>query len=144
MRFFMGHAGVVRTTRMPIVCGSMTATSWIILSSIMGRPSSGSLTGASTARTSASDTCVTAIASSLPRASDVTEDDVVDQALHRGQVIGKDDAVRRHAPEVAGGERVANDRLQLGVPLRPGPSQEAVDRGWRRGRVDHGIREALI
>src|SRR6267378_5242256 len=113
MRFFMGHAGVVRTTRMPIVCGSMTTRSWIILSSIMGRPSSGSLTGASTARTSASDTCVTAIASSLARASDVTEDDVVDQALHGGQVVREDDAVGRDAPDVPGRQRIGNDRLQF-------------------------------
>src|SRR6266513_347001 len=85
--FLSGHAGVVSTTRMPIVAASTTATSWIILSSIIGRWSSGSCTADRALRTVSFESCVTAIRTSLPRAADVPQDDVVDQALHRRQVV---------------------------------------------------------
>src|SRR5205823_8512195 len=142
--FLSGHAGVVSTTRMPIVAASTTATSWIILSSIIGRCSSGSCTVDSALRTVCSESCVTAIRTSLPRAPDVTEDDVVDQALNRRQVVREHDAVGANLPDAAGQQRLGRDRLEFRVGFGAGTGDELIDGRGAGGRVNDAIGEAPI
>src|SRR5437773_3330219 len=142
--FLSGHAGVVSTTRMPIVAASTTATSWIILSSIIGRWSSGSCTADRALRTVSFESCVTAIRTSLPRAADVAEDDLVDQALHRRQVVGEHDAVGANLPDAAGLQRLGRDRLELRVRFGAGAGGELIDGRGAGGRVDHAVREAPV
>src|SRR5205814_3564045 len=105
------------TTHISTVRGSTTATSCMILSSIIPRWSPASFPVPSAASTISSVSCVTAIGSILPRRPDVTDDDVVDQAFYGCQVIGKDNPVWTPTPEVPQREGIADDRLQLGIRL---------------------------
>src|ERR1700730_8275863 len=142
--FFSGQAGVVRTTRMAIVCGSTTATSWLILSSIIGRCMSRYCPVSRACKTVCSESWATAIRTSLPRGPDVTEDDVVDQAFHRREGVGEDDAVGGHRADVSGLKRLGADRHGLGVRLRPGAGAELINRGWARGRVDDTVSKSTV
>src|SRR5439155_8232654 len=142
MRFLSGQAGVVNTTRIATVCGLTRVTSWIIFSSTIPRWSSGSFTVLSAASTISSVRWVTAIKSILPRRTDVTHDDVIDQAFHRRQVIGEDDPVRMRLPEVAAGQGIADDGLQLGIRLCLRTGTEQFQRGGRVGGEYHAVVEA--
>src|SRR5207302_801053 len=123
--FFRGQAGVVSTTRIPIVWASITATSWIILRSIIGRCSSGSCTRLSTVRTSASLSWLTAIESILPGRSNVAENDLVDQALDRREVIRKEHPIRRQV-RLRALEELARREIEGDVRLAVGVDQDDV------------------
>src|SRR5207248_1107404 len=137
MRFLSGQAGVVSTTRIATVWGLTRRTSWIIFSSTIPRWSSGSFTVLSAASTISSVSWETAIESILPRRTDVTHDDVIDQTFHRRQVIGEDDPVRMRLPEVAGSEGIADDGLQLGIRLCLRARTKQFQRGRSVGRECH-------
>src|SRR5439155_26467396 len=142
MRFLSGQAGVVSTTRIATVCGLTRVTSWIIFSSTIPRWSSGSFTVLSAASTISSVSWVTAIESILPRRTDVTHDEVIDQTFHRREVIGEDDPVRMRLPEVAAGQGIADDGLQLGIRLCLRTGTEQFQRGERVDGEHQAVVEA--